>query len=120
MFGVAPSTALMLSNRNISMNEKQIDVTKTKCYTCKYGLATLQENTAYMEANFPIHGAELEAEPEILWEDEIQEQPAGPKKITQTQVCSLCYWAPPGFKMDSPIINIATIKECSRYEKKDE
>lgn len=81
----------------------------------------LQENTAYMEANFPIPGAEpvVETEMPIGWEDEEQEQHVGPKKITETRVCSLCYWAPPGFKMDSPIINIATIKECSRYEKRD-
>lgn len=101
---------------------EKFDPTKSKCFTCKFGLCMLQENTAYMEANFPLPGAESEADPEIPigWEDEVQhEQSAGPKKIVETRICSLCYWAPPGFKMDSPIINIATIKECSRYEKKE-
>jgi hypothetical protein len=95
---------------------EKFDPVHSKCFTCKFGLAMLQENTAIMEANFPIPGIEPEAEPDmsIVWEDA-----EGPKKIIETRVCSLCYWAPPGFVMNTPIINIATIKECSRYEKRD-
>ena len=69
----------------------------------------LQENTTTLEA-IPI-----DENASLGWDDE----ESGPKKITENRICSLCFWAPLGYKTETPIINIATIKECSRYEKKD-
>lgn len=73
----------------------------------------LQENTAIIEGLPGLPG--LGGEPQIDWSDGEEEEP---KKMTETRVCSLCYWNPTGAVMESPIINVATIKECSRYEKR--
>jgi len=86
----------------------------------------MQENTAYLEANFPMMGpppdlfGQQAPEPELDWTDSEPEPDEDPKKIVESRICSLCYWAPANIKLESPIVNSAVVKECSRYEKRDD
>jgi hypothetical protein len=107
------------------MDNEKLNPKESKCFTCTYGLCMLQENTAYIEANFPMieptFGQNIEMEPEIAWDPEEEEEDVDePRKIAETRVCSLCYWAPPGIKLETPIVTAATIRICSRYVKRDE
>lgn len=106
------------------MDNEKLDPTKSKCFTCEYGLCMLQENTAHIEANFtmdPPFGHNIDPEPEIPWDsdaDDDDEEGGEIKKIVETRVCSLCYWAPAGQSLENPVVTVATIKNCSRYKKR--
>jgi len=105
------------------MDNSKIDPSESKCWTCKHGLCMLQENTSYIEANFPLGGImpgflDNSSEPQIDWDgDEVEEEEDdGPKKVVESRVCSMCFWSPGG-PLESPIITSAIVRQCSKYEK---
>jgi hypothetical protein len=109
------------------MDNEKLDPKQSKCFTCQFGLCMMQENTAFLEANFPMMGGPpdpFEAPPteqELDWADsESEDEDDDPKKIMESRVCSLCYWAPPTVKIENPIVTSAVVKECSRYKKRDD
>lgn len=107
------------------MDNEKLDPKESKCWDCKYGLCMLQENTSFLEANFPMGppnpmGGMFDQQPEISWEDNEESEDEEPKKIVEHRVCTLCYWAPAGMKLESPIVTGAIVRSCSRYEKKDD
>lgn len=108
------------------MDNNKLDPTKSKCHSCKHGLSTLQENTAFIEANFPMGGGppgmfDAPDEPHIDWDGDAEEdEDSEPKKIVESRLCSMCYWHPSGQAPEAPIIHVALVKECSRYEKRDD
>ena len=100
------------------MEKKKVNAKDSKCFTCKFGLCMVQENTAFLE----VEGVNTDGQPpqqntSLGWDDEPEVNL--PKQIVETRTCSTCFWSPAGFKMDSPVVNLASVKECSRYEKRD-
>lgn len=92
----------------------EYDVTKSKCWTCKFGVC-VQEND---KETFVHPGVMEENDHNIFGEDD--EEHHHPKMeqhtVEKQSVKTVCFWRPEDIT-DSPPLLMAFVKQCNRYQK---
>lgn len=95
-----------------------LNAQNSKCWTCNHGIC-LQESEIEQLTGLPMEEEDGPVDPfNFKDSDEAEEAEEGSAIIERARVKAICFWRPAG--LESPPILVGQVKECSRYQKKEQ